>query len=86
MSRTIVLVAVLCAACGIEPSLEANPASNRSAADLLRRDGPTVKVMTRNLYLGADILAIADAAGPEEALLASNRTWAGVQSSDGGVR
>jgi endonuclease/exonuclease/phosphatase family metal-dependent hydrolase len=81
MSRTIVLVAVLCAACGLEPGVEANPASNRSTADLLRRDKPTVKVMTRNLYLGADILPLAQAASGEEALLAANAVWATAQAS-----
>jgi len=81
MRRSIFAVAVLVAACGGEPGNAPDAASTQPASASTRGHEPTVKVMTRNLYLGADILAIADAAGPEEALLASNRTWAGVQST-----
>jgi len=81
MRATIFAVAVLITACGTEPSTASSAASSRGAAALVRRDQPTVKVMTRNLYLGADILALAQAANGEEALLAANRAWATVQAS-----
>ena len=81
MRTTFLAAAFLVAACGAEVPVPPDASAIRSAAVEVRHDRPTVKVMTRNLYLGADIMAIAAAPGPEEALLAANVAWATVQAS-----
>jgi endonuclease/exonuclease/phosphatase family metal-dependent hydrolase len=81
MRARFVAIAVLAAACGAEVPTPPDAATTSSAAREERHQRPTVKVMTRNLYLGADILAIATAPGPGEALLAANAAWATVQAS-----
>jgi endonuclease/exonuclease/phosphatase family metal-dependent hydrolase len=81
MRAKIFVLAVLCAACGLESTVATSPASNRSTGGLVRREEATVTVMTRNLYLGADILPLAQAASGEDALLAANAVWATVQAS-----
>ncbi|MEI6225125.1 MAG: endonuclease/exonuclease/phosphatase family protein, partial [Deltaproteobacteria bacterium] len=82
MRGTIVAIAVLVAACGTEsPYSPGGTSSTASATGAVRHGSPTVKVMTRNLYLGADILKIAAAPGPAEVLQASNEMWATVQAS-----
>ena len=82
MRGTIVAIAVLVAACGTEsPYPTGGTSSTANATGAVRHGSPTVKVMTRNLYLGADILKIAAAPGPAEVLQASNEMWATVQAS-----
>jgi endonuclease/exonuclease/phosphatase family metal-dependent hydrolase len=81
MRATFLATALLVAACGAEVPAPPDAPATSSAALEVRRDRPTVKVMTRNLYLGADIMPIAAAPGPEEALLAANVMWATVQAS-----
>jgi endonuclease/exonuclease/phosphatase family metal-dependent hydrolase len=82
MRGTIVAIVALVAACGTEsPYPPAGTPSTAVAAGAVRHGSPTVKVMTRNLYLGADILRVAAAPGPGEALQASNEVWATVQAS-----
>ncbi len=81
MRATFLAAAFLVAACGAEVPAPPDASATSSAAQEVRREKPTVKVMTRNLYLGADILPIAAATGPEEALLAANVMWATVQAS-----
>jgi endonuclease/exonuclease/phosphatase family metal-dependent hydrolase len=81
MRAAFLAAAFLVAACGAEVPAPPEGAATSSAAMEARHQKPTVKVMTRNLYLGADIMPIAAATGPEEALLAANVMWATVQAS-----
>jgi endonuclease/exonuclease/phosphatase family metal-dependent hydrolase len=78
MRSTFLAIAVLIAACGAEAPAPTDAAARGNPASEVRHDGPKVKVMTRNLYLGADILAVAEAQGPAGALAAANATWASV--------
>jgi endonuclease/exonuclease/phosphatase family metal-dependent hydrolase len=81
---------LLLAACGSESpatsstgsALSADAASTSSEAPRGRSHGPRLAVMTRNIYLGADILAIAQAPTPEAVVAATTEFWAKVQMTD----
>ncbi len=83
--RSIVVVALFAVAgCGTGldgPGPEAGLPPSQVESASSHRDERALTVMTRNLYLGADILAVADAQGPAEALAAANAAWAGVQAT-----
>lgn len=75
-SHTLLLAALL-AACGAEPS-----STSAEASEALRRERAELTVMTRNLYIGADILRVANAQGPEQVALAVSETFAMVKATD----
>jgi endonuclease/exonuclease/phosphatase family metal-dependent hydrolase len=86
--RTVVVSMLLVAGCGVAAPRSSLTGENSAATAVVadpagpdRHGGRDLRVMTRNLYLGADILAVADAAGPAEALAAANAAWAGVQAT-----
>ncbi len=81
MRRTILAMAILAVGCGTPWSTDPGGASVPPGLEEVRRREASLEVMTRNLYLGADILAVADAAGPEEALVVANQAWATVQAT-----
>jgi hypothetical protein len=90
--RVVVVVAVasvaLCA-CGSElpateegaSGLTAGAAAAREACNQTPR-GPKLEVMTRNLYLGADILPITQATTPQEIVHATTVFWTLVHQTD----
>ncbi|HET8733689.1 MAG TPA: endonuclease/exonuclease/phosphatase family protein [Anaeromyxobacteraceae bacterium] len=83
-SKAVVALLVL-AGCGLDPSTTrtaADPASLDAALASVRHAArPDLRVMTRNLYLGADIVALASAQDPLDAIMAANAAWAGVQAT-----
>jgi endonuclease/exonuclease/phosphatase family metal-dependent hydrolase len=84
MRTTIFAAALLLCACGSQlPGPDAAPGDLPQAVvtDARRPAGREFRVMTRNLYLGADILSIASASGPAEALAAANAAFATVQAT-----
>jgi endonuclease/exonuclease/phosphatase family metal-dependent hydrolase len=80
-TRAVVALLVL-AGCGLETTasrIAAEPAAQDAAVAAKNCAGrPDLRVMTRNLYLGAEIVAIA---GAEDPLAAANAAWAGVQAT-----
>ncbi len=93
-----VVVSLALAACGSErPATgeeeagilapEAAAATARAAAaERNVPHGPKLRVMTRNLYLGADIFAVTLAETPEELVAAATQFWVNVQATDFAAR
>lgn len=82
MRTTILGLAAICAGCGI--GLGGSDLSTQSSAGSADRRGAhevRLEVMTRNLYLGADILGLATATDGAAALAAANQAWATVQAT-----
>jgi endonuclease/exonuclease/phosphatase family metal-dependent hydrolase len=81
--RTLILgLAALCAGCGL--GLDGNDLSAQaSAGSAERREAGEARltVMSRNLYLGAEITGLVAATGPVEAVEEANRIWATVQAT-----
>lgn len=75
-SHSLLLTALL-AACGVEPS-----STTAEASEALRHERAELTVMTRNLYIGADILRVVNAQGAAEVALAVSETFAMVQATD----
>lgn len=80
------LLAALAAACGPSSAPPASvaqasqPAPASSEPD--RSGGPRLTVLTRNLYLGADIARIATATTPQQIPVVAGAMWATIQQSD----
>lgn len=89
-----VLLSLLLAACGSERvatgvdgagalAPEAAAAAASSEATCRHEpNGPKLTVMTRNIYLGGDIAAVAAATTPEEVVAAASQFWVDVQTTD----
>lgn len=77
--RVLAVVSLLLSACGSGgPSSDARATGTDEALAGLKSTGPgrpDLTVMTRNLYLGADIMPIASAQTPEGLLAAATRFW-----------
>jgi hypothetical protein len=89
--RILAVVSLVLSACGPEvPSTGTEsagslaPEAAASASESLRLPShhPRLEVMTRNLYLGADILPIAQATTGEELVAAATTLWAHVRLTD----
>jgi hypothetical protein len=89
--RILAVVSLVLSACGTEvPSTGAGaagslaPEAAAAASEALRLPShhPRLEVMTRNVYLGADILPIALAQTPADLVAAATTVWAHVQETD----
>jgi len=89
--RVLAVVSLALSACGSEPpatdvaavaALSSPAASTACKAPGDEPNGPKLEVMTRNLYLGADIFAVTQATTPEEILAAATEFWVKVQMTD----
>ncbi|MGA8892236.1 MAG: endonuclease/exonuclease/phosphatase family protein [Anaeromyxobacteraceae bacterium] len=90
----VVLLSLLLAACGSERvaagvddagALAPEAAAAAASAEAVCRsapNGPKLTVMTRNLYLGGAIEAVAAATTPEEVFEAATQFWVDVQMTD----
>jgi hypothetical protein len=89
-----VLLSLFIAACGTERiaagvdeagALAPEAAAAAASAETASRgepNGPKLTVMTRNVYLGGDIAAVAAATTPEEVVAAASQFWIDVQMTD----
>ncbi len=79
----LLLLAVLATGCSENPGIS-EPVVQQEEADEFgfARRGATLRVMSRNLYLGGDIGPILGASNPNDIPLLVAQTWAGIQSTD----
>jgi endonuclease/exonuclease/phosphatase family metal-dependent hydrolase len=77
-TRSLLLSAVLLAAAGCGDDDDVTP--------IPYQDDGKLTVMTRNLYLGADLTAVIEATTPLEAAAAASAVWSSVQANDFRVR
>jgi hypothetical protein len=89
--RVLAVVSLALSACGLEPpatdvaevaALSSAAASTACKAPGDEPSGPKLEVMTRNLYLGADIFAVTQATTPEGIVAAATEFWVKVQMTD----
>jgi len=89
--RVLAVVSLALSACGSERPVtdvesagalaqEAAAAANEALCRV--PSGPKLQVMTRNLYLGADLLAVTQATTPAEIVAATTEFWVKVQMTD----